>query len=197
MITLNEEEFIENALKNVSPYVDEIVIVDGGSKDRTVKIADQYGAKIVYSPWQEHYGRQRNISLKNASKEWILVMDPDEMYEEKLLKKLQQWTHNNIGVDMFAFPRKNYIDGVQTDAYPDRQYRFFLKKKAIRYYKRLHEVPRGWNMAASPARYHIIHSKSSKRQSRQNAHYKKVEQKWENNKAKDEQKLSHSTQKTG
>ena len=175
MITLNEEKFIGKCLKHIKPYVDEIIIVDGGFKDKTVEIAKKYGAKIIYHKWNNNFAKQRNISLRYATKEWIFVADPDEVQEKKLLQSLQSFTSNNIGIDMFAFPRKNYIDDKQTSAYPDIQLRFFPNNKTIKYTKVLHERPVGWKRMAIISKMHIIHAKSSERQAEQNKLYNTIE----------------------
>jgi len=171
LITLNEEEFLNNALDNVSKYVDEIIVVDGGSTDKTVEIAKKFNAKVVFNKWPGDFSLQRNLSIDNATQDWILIIDADEIYEEKLLEKLQDWTNNNIGVDAYAFPRKNYIDGVQTAAYPDIQFRFFKNNKQIKYANKVHEMLTGYKMAAYPVDLHIIHKKTSKRQEKQNNYY--------------------------
>ena len=106
MITANEEKFIARALKNVLSYVDEMIVVDGGSTDKTVRIAEKLGAKVIFNKWEENFAKQRNVSLRQATKDWILVIDADEIYETKLLQELQALANNNIEIDAFAFPRK-------------------------------------------------------------------------------------------
>lgn len=175
MIVLNEEKFLKRALTNVASYVDEIIIVDGGSKDRTLQIAGSFKARTIQARWKNDFAAQRNIGLKQAKGEWVLVIDADEVYEKKLLRELQSLAQNNIGIDAFAFPRKNYIDGKQTAAYPDRQTRFFKRDKKIRYERPLHEQVVGFRRIASPMDLHIIHKKTSERQALQNAHYDAIE----------------------
>jgi glycosyltransferase involved in cell wall biosynthesis len=179
MIVLNEEQFLAYALKNVHGYVDEIIVVDGGSKDGTVAIAKQFGAKVYSKKWADHYGNQRNHSLSKATKEWILIMDADETHESKLLKSLQKFANNQLGIDMFAFPRKNYLDGKQTAAYPDRQYRFFKRSKTVKFHGRIHEKPQGFDFEACPRFVNIIHKKTTKRQARQSAYYKHLAEKYD------------------
>ncbi len=175
MIVLDEETFLKRSLTNVASYVDEMVIVDGGSTDKTVEIAKNFNARVIYSPWKEDFAAQRNISLKHASKDWILVIDADEVYEKKLLEELQSLAQNDIKIDAFAFPRKNYIDGKQTTAYPDLQTRFFKRDKKIRYERALHEIVVGFHRIASAMDLHIIHKKTSERQTLQNTHYESIE----------------------
>lgn len=176
MIVLNEERFLKRCLQHVAPFVDEMIIVDGGSIDKTLEIAASFGARIIHAPWKEDFAKQRNISLRHASHEWILVIDADEIYESKLLKALPSLANNNIEVDAFAFPRKNYIDGKRTEAYPDRQTRFFKNHRKIRYQRPLHEIIIGYKRLASPMDLHIIHRKTSTRQAAQNRHYALIEQ---------------------
>lgn len=175
MISLNEEAFIGRALKNVSPYVDEIIVVDGGSTDKTVKIAKEFGARVFYKKWANDFAKQRNYSLKKATKDWILVMDCDEYYEKKLLADLIYLTKNNLDLDVFLFARKNYIDGKLTENYPDRQFRFFKNNRKIKYVYKVHEVPIGWRRVAFISDYHIIHRKTSVRQNQQNHYYEGLE----------------------
>lgn len=185
MIVLNEEKFLARALKNVQKYVDEIVVVDGGSTDKSVEIAKKFGANVIESKWKDDFAHQRNKSLKAATKKWILVMDADEIYEVKLLKSLQNLARNNLGLDAFAFPRKNYIDGKLTSAYPDRQTRFFLNKKSIKYTGKIHEKVEGFKFIGAPTFMHIIHKKTSKRQEKQNLYYRDLDKKYGVNYYKD------------
>lgn len=181
MIVLNEEKFLARALNNVKHYVDEIIVVDGGSRDKTVQIAKRLGAKVIERRWKEDFASQRNISLKYATKKWILVMDADEVYKAALLKSLQTLSKNKLGIDAFAFPRKNYINRKQTSVYPDRQTRFFINSRNIRYQNRIHEQVIGFKFIASPMYLHIIHRKSSERQKKQNLYYRNLDKKYKTN----------------
>jgi len=185
MITLNENEFLIRALKNAKDYVDEIIIVDGGSQDDTMEIAKKFGAKVVKRKWGDNFASQRNISLKHATKNWILVMDADEKYEKKLMESLQKFSKNKLGIDAFAFPRKNYINGKLTSVYPDTQIRLFLNNGDIKYKNRIHEVVRGYKFIAFHTDLHILHRKSSARQKRQNTYYRKLDKKHKLNYYKD------------
>ncbi|MCS6949265.1 MAG: tetratricopeptide repeat protein [bacterium] len=78
MIAKNEEEFIEGCLQSVQGLVDEIVVVDTGSTDRTVEIAKRYGAKVVHHPWRDDFSDARNVSIQHATGDWGLWLDADE-----------------------------------------------------------------------------------------------------------------------
>src|SRR5476651_717597 len=78
MIVRNEERFLSDALTSVQGVVDEICIVDTGSTDDTVAIAESFGAKIKFFAWQDDFASARNEALAMASGAWILVLDADE-----------------------------------------------------------------------------------------------------------------------
>ncbi|MCY6958695.1 tetratricopeptide repeat-containing glycosyltransferase family 2 protein [Clostridium brassicae] len=80
MIVKNEEENLGRCLKSVKDMVDEIIVVDTGSIDKTVDIAKEYGAKVYYFKWCNNFSAARNESLKYASKDWILIMDADDEF---------------------------------------------------------------------------------------------------------------------
>jgi glycosyltransferase involved in cell wall biosynthesis len=78
MIVKNEEQHLERCLISAQGVVDEIIVVDTGSQDKTIDIARQFGAKIIESPWQGDFSMHRNQSLNAAQGDWILWMDADE-----------------------------------------------------------------------------------------------------------------------
>lgn len=78
MIVKNEEECLNRCLDSVKDFVDEIIVVDTGSTDRTVEIAESYGARIYHHPWENDFSKHRNQSLSYATGDWILQLDADE-----------------------------------------------------------------------------------------------------------------------
>ena len=78
MIVKNEEMFLEGCLESVKDVVDEIVIVDTGSTDKTIEIAKRYGAKIYHFQWIDDFAAARNEALKHCTGRWILYLDADE-----------------------------------------------------------------------------------------------------------------------
>lgn len=83
MIVRNEADNLPRCLESVNGVVDELVIVDTGSTDRTKEIALSYGAKIYDFKWIDDFSAARNYSLEGATGEWILVLDADEALDEK------------------------------------------------------------------------------------------------------------------
>lgn len=90
MIVKNEEKMLEKTLPNLSKYADEIILVDTGSSDNTVKVAQRFGAKVYHFPWVDDFSAARNQSLKHATGDWILWIDADEFIKEEDLKRLKE-----------------------------------------------------------------------------------------------------------
>jgi glycosyltransferase involved in cell wall biosynthesis len=78
MIVKNEEKLLATCLRSIQDYVDEIVVVDTGSTDRTVEIAESFGARIYHHPWEDHFSKHRNQSFGYAKYDWIFYIDADE-----------------------------------------------------------------------------------------------------------------------
>ncbi len=78
MIVRNEAENLAACLDSVAGFVDELVILDTGSTDRTVEIALGYGAKVSNFVWCDDFSMARNVALKEVTGDWVLVLDADE-----------------------------------------------------------------------------------------------------------------------
>ena len=114
MIARDEEKFIKKCLKSVKPLVDEIIIVDTGSKDNTIETAKSFGAKVIEHKWDDNFSRARNIGLKYATKDWILVLDADETISNRDLKKIKELLEQDK-YDAFYLIQRNYFrEGVLT-----------------------------------------------------------------------------------
>ena len=80
MITLNEERNIGRALASCS-FADEIVVLDGGSTDRTTEIlGHDRRVVLVKRPWGGHFGEQRQASLERCYGDWVIRLDADEAF---------------------------------------------------------------------------------------------------------------------
>ncbi|MEW6049852.1 MAG: tetratricopeptide repeat protein [Candidatus Zixiibacteriota bacterium] len=80
MIVKNEEDQLPHCLDSIRDWVDEIVIVDTGSSDKTVEIATSYGARVFHQPWEGDFSKHRNHSLDQATGDWIFIIDADEQF---------------------------------------------------------------------------------------------------------------------
>ena len=79
MIVRDEEKRLGRCLESVKGLVDEIIVIDTGSEDRTVEIAQSHGAVMGYFPWCDDFSAARNVSLSMASGDWILWLDADDL----------------------------------------------------------------------------------------------------------------------
>ncbi len=143
IITYNEEENIENVLKNVH-FVDEIVVVDSFSTDRTLEIIAKYPRVKVLQKKFNNFSEQRNFALKQAQNDWILFIDADEYLSAELISEIKLVVNKNNKYVAFSIIRDNYIghklikhSGWQND----KVYRLFNKKEAHYNQKKLvHET---------------------------------------------------------
>ena len=76
-IVKNEGDNLDRCLASVAPYVDEIVIVDTGSQDHTLDVAQKYRSKIGYFPWCDDFSAARNYAISQVSGQWIFMLDAD------------------------------------------------------------------------------------------------------------------------
>jgi glycosyltransferase involved in cell wall biosynthesis len=91
MIVKNEARCLARCLRSIKNLVDEIVIVDTGSTDDTVKIAVEFGGKISNFEWANDFSAARNFALDQVGGDWILVLDADEFASDALGKELREF----------------------------------------------------------------------------------------------------------
>lgn len=89
MIAKNEQRFLGECLARAKDAVDEIVLVDTGSTDDTVAIAESFGAKVVHTTWPDDFSAPRNIGLQAATGDWILVLDADEFLQPGACERIR------------------------------------------------------------------------------------------------------------
>jgi tetratricopeptide (TPR) repeat protein len=141
----NEEEMLPGCLDSLRDWVDEIVIVDTGSTDRTVEIAHQYGAKVFHHPWQNSFSESRNHTLEHATSDWVFIIDADErLYIEdipQVYQILNQTEYPLVAVNVFNF----YPEIEDTVTFLPSK-RFFRTSLGLRYSGIVHnqlQVPEG------------------------------------------------------
>ena len=144
LIASNEEKNIQRCLDSVRSIADEIVIVHNDCSDKTVEIAERYGAKCFEQKWQG-YRDQKNISLEKASESWVLCLDADEVVSPELLSSIKGFIKKGPehGVDGYAFNRLSFFLGKwirHGDWYPDRKLRLVRNGEAKWTGAQVHEV---------------------------------------------------------
>jgi len=90
MIVKNEEACLPQVLESVQPIVDEMVILDTGSSDRTIDIATDYGARVYHFQWCNDFSAARNDALRYVRGKWVLVLDADEVLTPEIIPEIQQ-----------------------------------------------------------------------------------------------------------
>jgi len=109
MMVKNEEKNLPRALNSVKDWVDEIIVVDTGSSDRTIEIAESYGAKIYHHPWENDFSKHRNQSISYATGDWILILDADEELDQETAPLLRKLTTAPKEVHCFLFELFNDV----------------------------------------------------------------------------------------
>jgi glycosyltransferase involved in cell wall biosynthesis len=95
MIVKNEESCIADCLSSMQEHVDQIVIVDTGSTDRTVEIAESYGAKVYHHPWEDSFSKARNQVISYVETPWLIQLDADEIMEPESACKVRDVVRAN------------------------------------------------------------------------------------------------------
>jgi (heptosyl)LPS beta-1,4-glucosyltransferase len=108
--TLNEESNIRYALRSVRTWVDEIVVVDMHSDDRTREIAEEYGARVYLHDRVGYADPAREFALAKATGDWILILDADELIPPCLARRLSDIAAAGQA-DVVSIPRLNYMLG--------------------------------------------------------------------------------------
>jgi tetratricopeptide (TPR) repeat protein len=104
MIVKDEEAQLPRCLASARPFVDEMIVVDTGSGDRTVEIASSLGARVFSFPWSHDFSAARNESLRHAHGDWILYLDADERLQCTGTRGCLREAATNPGVDAFSVP---------------------------------------------------------------------------------------------
>lgn len=143
VLTFNEEKNIARCLNSLK-FVDEIIVVDSGSTDKTLNIINKFEKVITISTTWFGFVENKQIAINHASHDWILWVDADEEVPEALAKEWQERIHAGTFHETAAidFPRKTFFLGhwvKHSGWYPGRVVRFFHKRRANLSQNILHE----------------------------------------------------------
>lgn len=138
----NEEDNLNNCLESVKAFAWEIIIVDGGSQDRTLEIADQFDAKVIHTNNPSIFHINKNKAIDAAEGDWILQLDADEVVTAELAKEIKQVISTKTDNNGYWIPRKNFFLGqylTKGGQYPDFTLRLYRKGKGRLPAKDVHE----------------------------------------------------------
>lgn len=130
MIVKNEEKHLKDCLDTVQGWVDEIVIVDSGSSDKTLEIAKNYTDKVYsYNEWKG-FGPQRQIAQSHMTSDWILPLDADERVSEPLKQSILSALQSNPSNTYYTLNRLSFALGKfirHSGWYPDKIVRLYRR----------------------------------------------------------------------
>lgn len=127
--TKNEEKNIRDCILSAKPIVDEIIVVDMASSDKTVELAKELGAKVFSIKDYGYVEPARNFAISKATGDWVFILDADERATKSLIDKLMLIIREDK-YEVIQIPRKNIIFGKwikHTAWWPDHQTRLFKK----------------------------------------------------------------------
>ena len=134
LIIRDEERYLPSCLSQLTAFADEIVIVDTGSTDRSLEIANSYGARVFHSPWENDFAAARNLGLTQAHGDWILYIDADELLQAQPVQQRQLTAADAIAATV-RFCAKARLQ-------PYRELRLFRNRPDIRFSGAIHETIR-------------------------------------------------------
>ena len=186
-IMLNEENYVERWARTIERAAvidcafDQVVVVDGGSTDRTVELLRQCNVPVVVQPFADHFSDQRNYAVDQVDAEWIFELDADEIASTPLLAGLRAFARDleRSGTDCIGFARLNIHDGVlvASPGHKGLDYQYRLHHRHCRWVGAVHEEITGYSARFEQPiddGHFIIHDKTTARSAERNAFYETI-----------------------
>lgn len=142
LAVFNEEDNLKNCLESVKGLAWEIIIVDGGSTDKTLEIAKSFGAKIIQTNNPPVFHINKNKAIDASSGDWILQLDADEIVTKELSAEIKKVISSKSDINGYWIPRKNFFLGrflTKGGQYPDYTLRLYRRGSGRLPAKDVHE----------------------------------------------------------
>ena len=140
MIVRDNEGTIRPCLESIRPWVDEMIVVDTGSTDRTPEICRELGARVEHFPWCDDFSAARNESLKYARGEWIFWMDSDDTVPADCGRKLRELVECEHSGAILGYVMQVHCPGSQAgDLTVVDHVKLFRNRPDLRFEFRIHE----------------------------------------------------------
>ena len=139
LIARNEAKNLPRCLESVRGVVDEIVLVDTGSTDDTVAVAEGHGARVFHLPWADDFAAARNEAVRHARGRWILALDADEALTSEARRALRGLLADERFMAFLLNIRSPLKDARGQAAVINAWPRLFRNRPDIRYEGRVHE----------------------------------------------------------
>lgn len=136
MIIKNEERYLEGCLSSLIDIADEIIIVDTGSTDKSLSIAQKFNAKIFYFKWIDDFSAARNYSISMARGKWILWLDADERLDSSSVEELKKIV---AGDELSGVTCKVVSINPDNSLFTAKLYRLFRNHKGVKFVGNVHE----------------------------------------------------------
>jgi len=137
MIVKDEEDYLQGCLDSVKNVVGEIVIVDTGSTDSTVSIAEKFGAKIYHFDWIDDFSAARNYALQKSTGDWILYLDADERLSKVSIPEIKNLTKNLDMVGIFCTVKS--VSNISDTSSMMKYARLFRNVHGLKFSGKVHE----------------------------------------------------------
>ena len=161
ILTKNNQRSINYALMSVQPYADEIIVLDSGSQDKTLEIANRYTDKIYFREFEGHFGQQKNYGLSKCTGKWIFILDSDEFIGENFATTLK-YLHS--GFKCITMPRYHICSISQWSHFVTKAHYYDWQKRLIKNYSnifygnnKVHENLQNYSPRLHCAAGHIFH----------------------------------------
>ncbi len=141
VLTRNEEEMLPLCLERLA-WADEILVIDSGSTDRTVEIAESMGARVVYHQFSD-FSSQCNFGWAEARSDWVLQIDADELVDSELAASVQFTVENNPRLDIYSVHRDAYVFGrrMRSSSWSNEWIPRLFRKGTVQFSGLVHQEP--------------------------------------------------------